>query len=455
MNSLQTLPPQNLFQNNKIMGVSNTKNPNPNFLIKLYQILETSDFQDIINWSENGKSFIVKNIHDFTEKILPKYYKHNNYSSFIRQLNIYDFHKTRNNNNFHIFQHKNFIKGERKLLKMIKRKNKKERIKFRFFKIQNLGNKSINNSIKKKITKNSLENKLDYLIKNINENYNKQKFLEEKIESLQKKNKDFLIQNINMIQLTISKSEYNKKLEAVIYFILEIIVKKQSLQKGNVENRNDVNNVNNFSEIDNNNIKININNLKDMNKLMMPLFQNKKNLTYINKDNFQNFFNKYIENNKNNSLLNLKEKIPMLITNINCDELSSKNICNKQMNCNNEIDSNNHSNNLFINNINNNSYSEIVKKSLFKNNNVNSMCDGDNFFNDCYNNDLLNKNYCKDFFDLELNSLNDNDLNKSNLNISSFDNSLNNIFEKNDEYCSIDINDNDMNDLNILFEEVK
>ena len=452
MNSSLTnhnLPGQNLFESRNIINMDNIENQNPNFLIKLYQILETSEFKEIINWSENGKSFIVKNIHDFAEKILPKYYKHNNYSSFIRQLNIYDFHKTRNNNNFHIFQHKNFIKGEKKLLRMIKRKNKKERIKFRFFKIQNLGNKIINNSIKRKITKSSLEKNLDYLIKKINENYNKENFLEDKIEKLEKKNKDFLIQNIKMIQEMISKSEYNKKLEAVIYFILEIIVKKQSLKTGNdTENRIDVNNVNNFSGVDDNTIKININNLKDMNKLMMPLFQNKKNLTYINKDNFQNFVNKYIENNKNNSLFNLKEKIPILITNNNNGELLSNNIFKTRMDCNNT------SNNLFINNINNNSYSEFVKKNLLKNNNLNIKSNEDICYNDYYNNNFLNNN-SKELFDLEFNSFNDFDLNKSNLNISSFDNSLNNIFENNDEYYNIDINDNDINDLNILFKEVK
>ena len=65
----------------------------PNFLLKLYQILENEQYKDIISWGEDGTYFIVKNLHDFTENILPKYYKHNNYSSFIRQLNMYDFHK--------------------------------------------------------------------------------------------------------------------------------------------------------------------------------------------------------------------------------------------------------------------------------------------------------------------------------------------------------------------------
>ena len=100
------------------------KSDYPNFLLKLYQILENDEYKDIIHWGDDGKYFIVKNLHDFTENILPKYYKHNNYSSFIRQLNMYDFHKRKSNPNEHIFEHKNFIKDKKELLKLIKMKMK-------------------------------------------------------------------------------------------------------------------------------------------------------------------------------------------------------------------------------------------------------------------------------------------------------------------------------------------
>jgi len=98
----------------------------PNFLLKLYQILENEDYKDIIHWTEDGKYFIISNLHDFTEQILPKYYKHNNYSSFIRQLNMYDFHKKKSDQNEHVFHHQNFIRNRKDLLKLIKRKSKKE-----------------------------------------------------------------------------------------------------------------------------------------------------------------------------------------------------------------------------------------------------------------------------------------------------------------------------------------
>ncbi len=58
----------------------------PNFLLKLYQILETKEYNNIIEWGENGKFFVVRNLNEFTDKVCPKFFKHNNFSSFVRQV---------------------------------------------------------------------------------------------------------------------------------------------------------------------------------------------------------------------------------------------------------------------------------------------------------------------------------------------------------------------------------
>ncbi|KAF1985380.1 hypothetical protein K402DRAFT_413249 [Aulographum hederae CBS 113979] len=54
--------------------------------------------ENVVRWGDQGDSFVVLENERFTKNILPKHFKHSNFASFVRQLNKYDFHKVRHNN---------------------------------------------------------------------------------------------------------------------------------------------------------------------------------------------------------------------------------------------------------------------------------------------------------------------------------------------------------------------
>ncbi|KAG7460993.1 hypothetical protein MATL_G00204880 [Megalops atlanticus] len=103
----------------------------PAFLTKLWTLVEDSDTNEFICWSQEGNSFLVLDEQRFAKEILPKFFKHNNMASFVRQLNMYGFRKV-----MHIdtgivkqerdgpveFQHPFFKHGQDDLLENIKRK---------------------------------------------------------------------------------------------------------------------------------------------------------------------------------------------------------------------------------------------------------------------------------------------------------------------------------------------
>lgn len=81
------------------------------------RMLEDPSYESVVRWGNDGDSFVVLEVssispHErltptdmlasqnekFTKSILPKHFKHSNFASFVRQLNKYDFHKVRHNN---------------------------------------------------------------------------------------------------------------------------------------------------------------------------------------------------------------------------------------------------------------------------------------------------------------------------------------------------------------------
>lgn len=66
----------------------------PGFVSKLFEIFSDGTHGGVCCWGRDGTTILIQGISDFEQKVLPGYFKHNNYTSFVRQLNMYDFHKT-------------------------------------------------------------------------------------------------------------------------------------------------------------------------------------------------------------------------------------------------------------------------------------------------------------------------------------------------------------------------
>jgi heat shock transcription factor len=62
-------------------------------LLTLYSFLDNNKNENLIRWSDDGNSFIVIDEDEFARTLIPELFKHNNYASFVRQLNMYGFHK--------------------------------------------------------------------------------------------------------------------------------------------------------------------------------------------------------------------------------------------------------------------------------------------------------------------------------------------------------------------------
>lgn len=96
------------------------------FVSKLFTLVSADENRGYVSWLDLGDGFQVWNPSEFSQHVLPKYFKHNNFCSFIRQLNIYGFHKT--DPESWIFKHEDgfFLRGQQEwLLKITRRKQQK------------------------------------------------------------------------------------------------------------------------------------------------------------------------------------------------------------------------------------------------------------------------------------------------------------------------------------------
>lgn len=92
----------------------------PNFPMKLFNVLESNEYSDIICWLPGGKAFIIKDKKKFAREILPCHFKQSLFTSFTRKLTRWKFLRVPRGPYIGAYYHSLFRKDARALCSLIK-----------------------------------------------------------------------------------------------------------------------------------------------------------------------------------------------------------------------------------------------------------------------------------------------------------------------------------------------
>ena len=258
------------------------------FLLKLYEILSKDEYSKIIHWSQNGTYIIITNIHALSKKILPIYFNHQNYSSFVRQLNIYNFHKIRTEQEVQEQYFINESLNKFKTLNEIKNFKRKEQNKQKclFFKDED-------SKIKYTILPNKKEENLQNIEEKIELNENDDKTIEKFKEIISNGTLDKNIKEKIMIFLLNKSKENYEKNKEMKNSLNEIKIKEDDVNE-------QINKIN--SEIENQNVHLK--KIKSLYFLLVSLLMRKNNNFPVEKngENKLNVMNNEINKNKNSNI---------------------------------------------------------------------------------------------------------------------------------------------------------
>lgn len=94
----------------------------PNFPAKMMAILSRPDLSHIVSWLPHGRSWKVHKPREFECKVIPTYFEHSKFSSFIRQANGWGFRRMISKGpDRNSYYHEMFLRGQPHLIKLMKR----------------------------------------------------------------------------------------------------------------------------------------------------------------------------------------------------------------------------------------------------------------------------------------------------------------------------------------------
>ena len=184
----------------------------------MHDILKDNTFKEIIHWDTDGKRVIISDVVNLCNIVLPKFYKHHNYSSFVRQLNMYGFHKSKGiMKKGESYELDKFIRESTKEeINQIVRPNKKVKNLVEYIKTSQ---KTDNNDFDF-LSKGSEDDILKYLFEKNEENSKNSIVLRKEMDELKKENdlltgeikvlKSLLNTHANLIEKILKKNTNNK-----------------------------------------------------------------------------------------------------------------------------------------------------------------------------------------------------------------------------------------------------
>ena len=93
----------------------------PNFPAKMHAILSNPDIADIVEWLPHGRSWRITKPREFEHLVLPRYFEHSKFSSFVRQTNGWGFRRISVGSDRNSYYNELFLRGLPHLCKKMKR----------------------------------------------------------------------------------------------------------------------------------------------------------------------------------------------------------------------------------------------------------------------------------------------------------------------------------------------